>query len=282
MNILLRTFSPARLFAIAIVIVLVWGWQAHLDRYLAPERGVGYALGVIGGSMMVLLLIYPARKRARWLAFVGGVPGWFKVHMVLGTLGPVCILFHSNFSLGATNSNVALFCMLTVAGSGVIGRYLYTRLHARLDGGRSDIGELRAIAERLRTQTSSIALLPELLGAIDREESRLLSRASVGAAALPYALTIGVRSALARRRLRQLIRRQVALAVQTTPALAAHARRLAQTAEGYAARRLDATRRVAEFSIYTQLFSLWHVLHVPLFIMLLIAGIVHVVSAQLY
>ena len=34
-----------------------------------------------------------------------------------------------SFSTGAANSNVALFSMLTVAGSGFIGRYLYAHIH---------------------------------------------------------------------------------------------------------------------------------------------------------
>ena len=63
-----------------------------------------------GGSMMLVLLVYPLRKRVRALRFMGTVAHWFRAHMILGVAGPVCILLHSNFSLGATNSNVALFC----------------------------------------------------------------------------------------------------------------------------------------------------------------------------
>jgi hypothetical protein len=282
MQAILRQLSTVKLFAAAIAVVLLWGSRAHLERYITPERGWGYTLGIIGGSMMLILLIYPARKRAAWLGFLGGVRGWFRVHMLLGTLGPVCILFHSNFSLGATNSNVALFCMLTVAGSGVIGRYLYTRIHARLDGGQTNLSELRGIADQLRVQSTSVAVVPHLIEAIEGEEARLLrpEKGSVGRAL--HVFTIGPRTALARRRLRRFIRSAVAQAAQRTPVLLPNAQRLTETAERYAARRLDASRRVAEFQLYARLFSLWHVLHVPLFIMLLIAGTVHVIFAQLY
>jgi hypothetical protein len=282
MQVILRQFSVVKLFAAVIIAVLLWGHGAHLDRYITPERGWGYTLGIIGGSMMLLLLIYPARKRARWLRFVGGVPGWFRIHMLLGTLGPVCILFHANFTLGATNSNVALFCMLTVAGSGVIGRYLYTRIHARLDGGQTNLSELRGIADLLRIQSTSVAVVPHLIEAVEAEETRLVrpEKGAIGRAL--HVFTIGPRTALARRRLKHFIRAAVAQAAQRSPVLLPNAQRLSDTAEGYAARRLDASRRVAEFSLYARLFSLWHVLHVPLFIMLLIAGTVHVIFAQLY
>ena len=75
----------------------------------------------------------------------------------------ILILFHANFSLGATNSNVALFSMLLVAGSGVVGRYIYTRLHARLEGHEDTLEQLKTVGERLRLQTTSIAFLPGLL-----------------------------------------------------------------------------------------------------------------------
>ena len=47
-------------------------------------------------------------------------------------------------------------------------------------------------------------------------------------------------------------------------------------------RRLDAGRRMTEYKMYARLFSFWHVLHIPLFFMLLIAGIVHVVAINVY
>ena len=43
---------------------------------------------------------------------------WFRLHMLLGIAGPVLIIFHSNFKLGALNSNVAFITMLVVATSG--------------------------------------------------------------------------------------------------------------------------------------------------------------------
>ena len=64
--------------------------------------------------------------------------------------------------------------------------------------------------------------------------------------------------------------------------LAGHVDRLTAVAMRYADRRFEAGRRVAEFQVYERLFSLWHVLHIPLFFMLLIAGIVHVIAINIY
>jgi len=40
--------------------------------------------------------------------------------------------------------------------------------------------------------------------------------------------------------------------------------------------------RVSDFMVYEKLFSLWHILHIPLFIMLIISGIVHVIAVHIY
>lgn len=279
---LARFLSPVRLYAAACVAVLAWGYHTPLRTFMTPERGLGYTLGIVGGSMMLLVVIYPARKRLQSLNFVGSVPFWFEMHMLLGTLGPILVLFHCNFSLGATNSNVALYCMLLVSGSGIIGRYFYGRVYDQLNGRQATLVELQGVADLLHKQTSTVAVLPDLLSAIEKEEAWLLAPAHNALGRFVHPFTIGMRSVLARRHLRRFIRRAVIVAASQSPAIAAQAQRLSQTATRYASRRLDAQRRVAEYRMYAGLFSYWHVLHVPLFIMLLIAGTVHIVSVNLY
>jgi hypothetical protein len=43
-----------------------------------------------------------------------------------------------------------------------------------------------------------------------------------------------------------------------------------------------AVRKAASFKFYDRLFGWWHVLHMPLFFMLIIAAIVHVIAVHLY
>ena len=270
-------------WTIVVAILLLWGSHAHLERYITPQRGVGYWLGIVGGSMMLLLLLYSARKRVPWLRWMGGIPAWFEFHMVLGVVGPILVLFHSNFSLGATNSNVALICMLAVAGSGVIGRYIYTRLHARLDGHEDTLEQLKAVGDRIRTQNTSISFLPGLLDAIDRVEKRLIEPPKGFIMRILHLFTGGPRMVLARWLVNREIKRAVAQALRRESALIArHAHRIAAVSRTYAGRRLEAGRRMAEYRVYARLFSLWHVLHIPLFFMLLIAGFVHVIAINVY
>ena len=271
------------IWTIVVTALIVWGMHARLERYITPQRGIGYWLGITGGSMMLLLLMYSARKRVSWLRWMGSIPAWFEFHMVLGVVGPLLILFHSNFSFGATNSNVALICMLLVAGSGVVGRYIYTRLHARMDGNEDTLEQLRAVGDRLRTQTTSIAFLPGLLDAIDQLERQFIEPPKGSVLRFLHLFSGPYRMARARWALRREINHAVSKALmRDSPLIAKHAHRIAEVARRYADRRIEAGRRTSEYKLYARLFSYWHVLHIPLFFMLLIAGVVHVIAINVY
>src|SRR6185503_5245651 len=112
-------FSSEQFVFIGAALVLLVGIQLPVAHYMSPKSGLGYAIGILGGVLILSQLLYALRKRVRSLRFLGSVHGWFQTHMILGIVGPVCILIHCGFSLGATNSNIALFSMLTVSGSGI-------------------------------------------------------------------------------------------------------------------------------------------------------------------
>jgi hypothetical protein len=223
---------------------------------------------------MLLLFMYSARKRFKWLKFLGPTASWFRFHMLLGVLGPVCILYHANFGLGAANSNVALFCMLTVACSGLVGRYVYARIHHGLYGSKLTLGELRRSAEQLRSQSSNTyddQATPELVARLEAFEQPLLQ----GSRHLPLlavgrVLEVSLLIFRARLRLHSYIRRTTAR------------RQLRAAAFEFVDDRLAATRRVASFEAYERLFSIWHTLHVPLILIMLIAGVVHVIAVNVY
>jgi hypothetical protein len=277
----LLTFD--RVFFTTSALLLAVGLRVPTERYLTPTRGVGYALGIIGGSLMLLLLVYSLRKRWNWLGFLGSTPAWFRFHMVLGVLGPLCILYHSNFSTGATNSNVALFAMLTVAGSGFIGRYFYAHVHYGLYGRKVELNDLRAGADTLRNLSGNMSFLPELIGRIEGAERRLLD-AGPHFALLGFLKPLVVAAATIRERwrLHRYLRRALKAGARASPVLAAERRRLARAARSYIDRRLAATKKVAEFSGYERLFSLWHALHIPLIFMLIFAAVIHVIAVNVY
>lgn len=274
--------TPARLGFLLAALLVYLGFKLPLARVISPERGVGYTLGILGGSAMLLLLVYPARKHWAWLKPIGSVKAWFQIHMALGIIGPLLILYHSNFSLGATNSNAALFAMIIVSGSGIIGRYFYSRIHAGLYGHRTTLSELQASAQALREKVAGATFVPDLLVELDAADKRLTERSNAPLRVLFRPVTVTFRMWYERRRLtRHAVKELRATAARSRVVAERHAH-FERAVCKYIARRLQATRQVAEFQAYERLFSLWHVLHLPLFFILLIAGVVHVVAVHVY
>ena len=277
-----RLITTGRLSFLLVAALLLYGWTAHTERYITPKRGLGYALGIIGGSLMLVVLVYALRKRWRWLEFLGSTPGWFNFHMVLGIAGPLCILYHANFSTGATNSNVALFSMLAVAGSGVIGRYIYGHIHYGLYGRKLELRELRDDAERLRSNSASMGFVPELIARLESAEQRLLNAGSrLWGSGYVKPLVVSLAALQARAQLRRYVRDALP-ATSGNAAVLAEQDHTCQRALAYIDLRLTATRRVAEFDGYERLFSLWHSLHVPMIFVLLVAAVIHVIAVNVY
>ncbi len=48
------------------------------------------------------------------------------------------------------------------------------------------------------------------------------------------------------------------------------------------ARHLAAVQRVAQFGVFERLFSIWHVLHVPLVYMMVLSAVAHVIAVHMY
>ncbi|MGB7739206.1 MAG: hypothetical protein WBM03_08830 [Steroidobacteraceae bacterium] len=273
-----RLLTPAGIFFVAVLTAIAFGINLPTSAYLSPQSGLGYALGIAGGSFMLLLLLYPVRKRMPHARYLGSTRAWFRLHMTLGILGPALILFHSNFSLGATNSNVALVCMLIVSGSGLFGRYFYGRIHLELNGREATLDELKEFSSRLQL-TSTVSFLPALARRID-EEQTVIERRFAATPLLLQPLLGAAWAIMARRRLRRAVRVAIATGADRRHDPSRESLRL--TAYRYIDDRIVAARRVLEFRAFQKFFSLWHALHMPLFFMLIIAGTVHVVAVHIY
>jgi hypothetical protein len=273
--------SPMMLLAAACVALSVAGMHLDLERFITPETGLGYALGIVGGGAMLLLLIYPARKRAAWLAGIGSVAAWFRIHMVLGIVGPMLVLFHANFRPGAINSNVALVCMLVVSGSGLIGRYFYSRMHTSLYGSQTTLRELRAQISRLQSVSPALSFFPDFNEQLSAAAERITGMLSRTPGFLRPAMA-PVFAWQARREMRRRIRGAGLLHAVRHLESPSVIQRNSMLAQQLARRHIDLARRVSELATYERLFALWHLLHLPLFFMLLVAGIVHVVAVHLY
>lgn len=248
----------------------------------SSHGALGYALGVVGLTMMLVLFGYPLRKRLRFLGSMGPMRHWFRLHMVAGVLGPILILFHATFNVESVNAAVALACMLLVAISGLVGRYLYRGIHYGLYGRRASAEDIRK-----SFQISLADLSPKMWG-LERLEHLLhtlldwIEHPPPGSLHRVYHfLAMEGRRRQTERRARSLIRAlkrrlaadntQVGLTIsELDPLMTAFSRTCA------------AQQRAAQFLVFERLFALWHVIHLPFIYLFLLTTITHVVAVHVY
>lgn len=286
-----RTESPRRrrtrrmdaLMYLGMGLLLLVAFKVSRMGLYDARSELGYWIGVVGAVMMLLLFAYPLRKRSTFLARFGAAKLWFIVHMVLGIFGPVLVLAHATFRVGSLNAGVALFSMLVVAASGVIGRFIYLRIHQGLGGQMQTLGALQAelgttdaeAGGTLRFAPEAAARLQALQALVGQPRDSWLDHLN-RLVLLPWRLKRERRSI---RRLAQATLRDIAARQGWD---AATLRQRERKVAAQVSRHVDAVQRTAQLAAYTKVFSLWHVLHVPFVFLMVLCAIAHVVAVHAY
>lgn len=281
--------SPVRLMAsdtmvYLLLVFLVWGtWQLSLLDLFTAGDDLGYWLGVSGAVMMLLLFSYPLRKYVKFARGWGNIKGWFLFHMVLGVLGPLLILLHSTFRLGSLNASVAFYSMIIVALSGVIGRFLLSRVSRGLHGEKTDLETLMAAAGLDKEDARSrLAFAPKIEARLKAFEQKELSAKETPWSHARRVFWLPI--------LQWLVYRKCA--AELAVLLPQMARNQNWSKKDLARRRSKANKlvdqylnsivRVSQYSAYSSLFSLWHVAHIPFVYLLIVTALVHVYAVHVY
>ena len=266
-----------RLGALTVVILAAAAFAVVQGTYYTPRSDFGFYLGVVGTTMMVVMLMYPLRKRVGFMQSWGNLKHWFRIHMILGIVGPTLVLFHSTFHIRSANAAVALFSMLIVVISGVIGRFVYTKIHYGLYGRRASLGKVQtAFSSQADTTKSRLHFAPRVERWVQSFEQQTIRADRSFAMAVWHLLAVRMRRAFVdfrcARELRKLLRSE------SHPEF----RGGAPDAIHLVSRYLQEVERVAYFSTYERLFSWWHVLHIPFVYLLAASTIFHVISVYMY
>jgi hypothetical protein len=270
-------------FVVVVLVLSLFGYIQRDEYFIVPKDGIGYWLGAVGSLMMLALLLYPLRKKYASWQRLGTVAGWFKWHMILGIVGPLLIVFHSGFRISATNSAVAMLTLALVVVSGIIGRYLYSKLHIGIYGTKSSALALIKDAEVFR-QSFGDGL--EDAASIQAELALFVAEVlpepgSVRGSIRQYAL-VGHQSQA--RHLRLMVEAEAIISAQALRqhwSSASYQSRL-QKAEEQLNAYFACLRRATGFRIYERIFAFWHVLHMPLFFLLIFVVVAHIFAVHWY
>lgn len=259
------------------------GWAGRESRNISAGEGLGYWLGIIGGTLMLALLLYSVRKRVPLLRNLGPTRHWFRMHMSLGIIGPIIILYHSNFQVGSVNSQVALYCTLLVAASGIVGRYFYAKIHNGLYGSSSSLRELVRDVEASKKQTTERAgLNAHLREQLATLAEKVMQRPeSFGSSALAP-VWLGYKTRWLYLTMVREAYRNIDHMAKSSVVVRQQRPRLRRATRRYLAKRLAEIRKVAQFGFFERLFALWHVIHVPFFLMMVVSALIHVLAVHMY
>lgn len=271
------------LFFVFMFSILSFGLYVARHQYYTSGDDFGYYLGLVGALLMLSLLLFPLRKRIRFMQKLGKLPNWFRVHMMIGILGPLMILFHSNFHFGSINAGVALISMLLVAISGVLGRFVYTKIHHGLYGRSANLKEIRAhfIAQAEDVKTK-FHFAPHVEESLRNFETYALDNSFSISRKTWRFVSIGFKAdRLHRKSMREIKRLLEQRAHERHWDEAKLTYRLA-VANKMALAYLNEAQAVAQFATYERIFALWHVLHIPLVYMLVLSTVFHIVAVHMY
>ncbi len=258
-----------------LIIALALGWAYRDQRLVNSEEGLGYWLGITGASMMLILLLYPLRKRVRMMRRMAPIRYWFQVHMILGLLGPLLILYHCNFQLGSFNSRVALFSMLIVSCSGMVGRHFYARIHLSLYDRKTSLSELQAdMTASLERNSGLASIMPNLTSALEMLSEELRGDSVTQSLGIGRSLRWAGKQYFVRFKLNRIAQRELRSAAVDLA--------FRKKTKVYIRDCVKLMGRVAQFSFYERLFALWHLLHMPLFYLLVLSALMHVLAVHMY
>jgi hypothetical protein len=286
------------LIFIGIVFLITFGgfFVVYPQKLYTPGEELfdfGYNLGLTGGLMMLILLLYPLRKRWGVISNLGFLPTWFKWHMVLGIMGPLFIIFHSTYHVyipfihpqGSMNAAIAMYCMLLVSGSGTFGRFFYTKIHHGLYGRQATVKELQGEMEETGDVKSTFNFAPSVEKAMEQFHDRALKYSKETGYGFSHFIKIGIDAVLLTRSLSKEVH-QIMQAQAKEHNFNAHQmhgmesmyREYCEKLSAY----IRAVRDTAQFHTYERLFSWWHIFHIPLVYMMVFSAFYHVYAVHAF
>jgi hypothetical protein len=241
--------------------------RSPLHPWLKPSGYIGQSAGLLAVAVFLFLWLYPLRKKFRWLAWTGAIARWLDVHVLLALALPLLVAIHASWHFTGV-IGLGFWAMMIVWASGVIGRYIYTRIprgRAGIELSLEEIASNRAeLLEEIATRTGLPADELATMLAIDPAPS--------AGSGFYATLRRMVMDDLARRRAARALRRRF----EAAPRRRASDREDLNEALKLANREIALTQQVRMLDATHNLFRFWHVAHRPVAVAALAAVVIHV------
>jgi len=173
--------------------------------------------------------------------------------------------------------------MLIVAGSGIVGRFLYLRIHRGLHGERTNLADLQRRAGLAEGEIKSrFRFAPEVARKLLEFESQATVGDTSWAVTLRRLVVLPIRQRVVLEACSAELRQRLRVIGKERKWTRGQLQRRHAQARKTTSTYLRSVLRVAQFSAYERVFALWHLLHVPFVYLLLITACFHVFAVHAY
>ena len=226
----------------------------------------GHGIGIIGFLLMLMTeTLYTLRKRSRSTRW-GRMSTWLQFHIFTGLVGPFMVLLHSSWKFNGLAGMVMLLTVIIVV-SGFLGRYIYTSVPRNVDGIEIEANVLEQEIYKVDNDLQNwLISRPEGYRAL----SNRLSPASANhGTRLVFGRAFEEWSA----RLKWW---------RESSRMDHNARIQAKQLNELLKQERNLRRQLASAVLTRRLLGLWHVIHIPVGMVLFAAAFIHIIAAIYY
>jgi hypothetical protein len=232
-------------------------------KLLKPSGVFSHGLGIVGASMIIIgIVMYSTRKRVRALWNLGKLSIWLEVHIFLCLLGPTLVMYHTTFKAGGIAA-ISLWSMLSVAASGIVGRFLYVLIPRTTTG-----TEMTSLQINEQFDAQEKILLESEIG----RDLRQMIDLSFAKMKRPDNFFQTVRAFMHLQKLKQ----QVRLMVHTTVRKSHVENRAAHKLVRVASARATLIQKSLLLNQVEKIFYYWHAIHLPFTAIMLVTLAAHI------
>lgn len=239
--------------------------RAFRDDYVAmkPSGLYSHALGILGGGLVTIgVLMYSSRKRIRSLWQLGKLSSWLEFHIFLCLLGPVLVVYHTTFKAGGIAA-ICLWSMLSVAASGIVGRFLYVLIPRNLKGSELSAHQINEEFDRISASLRGSEVGMKLMRIVDQRFAAIGRPSTILDTLRTYMRLIS-------------IKREIKRTAKKLLAGSGTSRQAGRTLYKAAAARASLIQRSVILLQVEKLFYYWHAIHLPFTIMMFLTLAVHI------
>jgi len=223
-----------------------------------------HGLGILGSAMITIgVITYSSRKRIRRLWKLGMLSRWLEFHITLCLLGPILVIYHTTFKTGGIAA-ISLWCMVSVATSGIIGRYLYSLMPRNIKGAELSDQQMQEELDRMGEVLGASKHGGQLMAAMDGFYNSITP---------PESITQTVLVLIKLQQSKGQIRRAIRRVAGTHGLSHVQSRQIRDAAWG----RSSLMQKMTVLKQVERLFHYWHVIHLPFSLIMFLTLGAHVV-----